>query len=51
MTNYLGTRGVVLVGLLAVTLPVVSRLVASPLALLLLSPLIFLVFALGFLGF
>ncbi|KAF5352451.1 hypothetical protein D9756_005902 [Leucocoprinus leucothites] len=50
MTNHLSTRAVVLVGLLAVTLPVVSRLAASPLLLLLLSPLIFLVLALTFLG-
>ena len=51
MTNYFSTRGVVLVGFLSITLPVASRLVASPLVLLLLSPFIFLVFVLGSLGF
>lgn len=50
MTSHLSTRAVVLVGLLAVTLPAVSRLAASPLLLLILSPLILLLFALAFLG-
>ncbi|KXN88850.1 Structural protein MDM1 [Leucoagaricus sp. SymC.cos] len=50
MTNHLSIRAVVLVGFLAVTLPLASRLAASPLLLLLLSPLIFLVFALGCFG-
>lgn len=49
MTNHLSVRAVVFVGLLAVTLPLVSRLAASPLLLLLLSPLIFLFFTITFL--
>jgi sorting nexin-25 len=50
MTNHFSIRAGVLVGLLAVTLPVISRLAASPLLLLVLSPLIILTFALGFLS-
>ncbi|KAF9454192.1 PhoX domain-containing protein [Macrolepiota fuliginosa MF-IS2] len=48
MTSHLSTRAVVSVGLLAITLPVVSRLAASPLLLLVLSPIIFLFFTITF---
>ena len=46
----LSTRTVVLVGVLAVLLPIFSRVVASPLVLLLVSPLILLVLLVGYLG-
>ncbi len=48
MTNHLSLRAVVLVGALAITLPLVSKLAASPVLLLILSPLIALLFAIAF---
>lgn len=50
MANHLSIRAVVFVGVLAVILPVVSKLAASPLLLLIFSPVIFLFFVITFLG-
>ncbi|KAJ3494341.1 hypothetical protein NLJ89_g10828 [Agrocybe chaxingu] len=49
MASPLSTRIVVLVGILAVILPGISRVVSSPFALLLISPLVFALFALAYL--
>ena len=49
MQNPFNARTVIFVGILAIILPVVSRVVSSPFALLILSPLFLLLFAIGYL--
>lgn len=48
MANSFSVRIVILVGLLAVVLPIFSRIIASPLTLLLISPLILCIFAFSY---
>jgi len=49
MHNPFSVRVVVLVGLLAVILPIISRLISSPFILLIISPLLLILLALGYL--
>ena len=49
MRNLFSARAVIFVGILAIILPVVSRVVSSPFALLIISPLFLFLFALGYL--
>ncbi|KDR85721.1 hypothetical protein GALMADRAFT_234777 [Galerina marginata CBS 339.88] len=49
MHNPFSTRVVVFVGILAVVLPVISRIVSSPFTLLLISPLLLFILAIGYL--
>lgn len=48
MTHSFNTRAVVVVALLAVVLPIVARIISSPLTLLLISPFVILLFAVAF---
>ncbi|KAF8167365.1 structural protein MDM1 [Crassisporium funariophilum] len=49
MYNPFSTRAVILVGILAVILPVISRVISSPFTLLLISPLLLFILAIGYL--
>ncbi|KAF9015695.1 PhoX domain-containing protein [Cyathus striatus] len=46
--HHFNTRAVVLVGLLAIVLPIISRIISSPLALLILAPFVLFSFAISF---